>query len=293
MLITGAAPAALALTIVALATDDGQGVRVELASERAAVACPACGTAATRVHSRYQRTLADLPWQGLPVQLWLTTRRFFCEAASCARQIFAEPFPGLVAPRGRRSARLQTLVTAIGLALGGEAGARLVAELGLSLSPDTLLRSVRALPELTLPSPRVVGIDDWAFRKGHRYGTIVVDLERREVIELLPDRNADTVAAWLAAHPDVPVVSRDRGRVYAEGARRGAPTAVQVADRFHLVKNLGEALERLVLHERAALQAAATGEQRTAPAPLKTYGGAERTPAQERAEQASQGQARA
>src|SRR5579859_85846 len=288
MLITGALPAALAMSVASIAVIDDHSVQVELASERAVVACPACGTMATRVHSRYQRMLADLPWQGLSVQLCLTARRFFCELVACPQRIFTERFPGLVAPRGRRSARLQTLVTAIGIALGGEAGARLVAELGLSLSPDTLLRSVRALPELTLPSPRVLGIDDWAFRKGNRYGTILVDLERHEAIDLLADRNTDTVAAWLAEHPGVQVVSRDRGRVYAEGARRGAPNAVQVADRFHLMKNLGEALERLLLHERAALQAAATGERSTEPAPLKTYGGEERTPSQERAEQASQ-----
>ncbi len=288
MLVTGTLPAALAMSVAKLDAGDDHTVRVDLTSERAGVACPACGTIATRVHSRYRRTLADLPWQGLPVQLCLTIRRFFCEVASCAQRIFAERFPGLVAPRGRRSTRLQALVTAIGIALGGEPGARLVAELGLTLSPDTLLRSVRALPEVTIPTPRVVGIDDWAFRKGHRYGTILVDLERHEAIDLLPDRNADTVAQWFTQHPSVQVVSRDRGRVYAEGARRGAPNAVQVADRFHLMKNLGEALEKLLLHERAALQTAATGEQHTEPAPLKTYGGAERTPAQARAEQASQ-----
>lgn len=289
MLITGTLPAALGMSITGLEAVADHTVRVELASDRASVACPACGTVATRVHSRYQRLLADLPWQGVPVQLCLTTRRFFCELAACPRRIFAERFPGLVAPRGRRSTRLQALVTAIGIALGGEPGARLVAELGLAVSPDTLLRSVRALPEESLPTSRVVGIDDWAYRKGHRYGTIVVDLERHAVIDLLPDRNAATTAAWLAAHPDIEIISRDRGRIYAEGARRGAPHAVQVADRFHLVKNLGEALEQLLLHERVALQAVATGAASTEPAPLKTYGSAaERTPAQERAEQASQ-----
>jgi transposase len=288
MLITSTLPAVLAISIVALTAADEQLVRVELASQRPGVPCPTCGIVATRVHSRYQRTLADLPWQGLPVQLCLTTRRFFCELAACPQRLFAERFPGLVAPRGRRSTRLQALVTAIGIALGGEPGARLVAELGLSVSPDTLLRSVRALPEVPIPTPHAVGIDDWAFRKGHRYGTILVDLERHEAIDLLPDRNADTVAEWLAAHTGIQVISRDRGRVYADGARRGAPTAVQVADRFHLVKNLGEALEKFLLHERAALQTAATGVESTESAPLKTYGGTERTPAQGRAEQASQ-----
>ncbi len=145
MLITGAVPAALAMTVASIAAADDDTVRVELASERAEVACPACGTVATRVHSRYQRTLADLPWQGLPAQRCLTTRCFFCERATCSQRIFAERFPGLVAPRGRRSSRLQAHITAIGIALGGEAGARLVAELGLSLSADTPLRSVRAL----------------------------------------------------------------------------------------------------------------------------------------------------
>lgn len=144
------------------------------------------------MHSRYQRVLADLPCQGRPVQRCLTTRHFFCAVASWVQRIFAERFPGLVAPRGRRSTRLQAHVAAIGIALGGEPGARLAAELGLAVNPDTLLRSVRALPEVSLPPTRVVGIDGWAFRKGHHYGTILIDFERHAVIDLLPDRNAGT-----------------------------------------------------------------------------------------------------
>ena len=265
MLVTATLPASLAITITAIDGRELGAVIVALASARVTVACPACGTPAQRVHSRYQRTLADLPWQGLAVTLRLEARRFFCEVATCVRRIFAEQFPGLAAVRGRRSTRLTALCSAVGLALGGEPGARLVAELGVSISPDTLLRLIRAQAAPSTAPVRVLGVDDWAKRRGHTYGTILVELERHEVLDLLPDREAATLSTWLKQHPEVQIISRDRASAYAEGARDGAPQAVQVADRWHLLKNIGDALERVLQGQPAALRAAA---QPAAPALL-------------------------
>ena len=198
-----------------------------------------------RVHSRYTRRLADLPCFGRAVRLQVTVRRFFCPQPECPRRIFAERLPGFAEPYARTTDRLRQAHESIGFALGGEAGSRLTIGLSMATSPDTLLRRVKQLKDDRRRLPRFVGIDDWAWCKGQRYGTIVVDLERGDVVDLLPDRDAETVKTWLNEHPGVELVSRDRWSAYAQAATEAAPKPQQVADRWHLLKNLREAIERL------------------------------------------------
>ena len=218
-------------------------------------ACPDCHHLAVRIHSSYPRTLADLPWAVAPIQLRLTVRRFFCATCTCGRQTFTERLPTVAPLYARTTTRLSHTQASTGLALGGAAGARHLARQGMPGSRNTVLRRVRGVPLPASPPPQVVGIDDWAWRKGHRYGTIVVDLERGCPIDVLEDRLADTVAAWLQAHPEVSVVARDRSGAYKSGIDEGAPDAVQVADRFHLVQNLADALEAVFSAHHQDLEA--------------------------------------
>ena len=204
--------------------------------------CPLCGTVSGRVHSRYARTVADLPVAGRPASLRLRARRFFCDVQACPRRIFTERVEGAAPAHARRTSRLEDLVHCLSIALGGRPAARLAHRLSIEISNDTLLRIVRRRGVESAPAPSAIGIDDWAWRRNHRYGTLVCDLERRKTIALLPDRESATAEEWMKRQPQIAVVARDRGGGYAIAARRALPHAAQVADRWHLMENASAAL---------------------------------------------------
>jgi transposase len=214
--------------------------------------CPVCGDVSRSRHSSYYRCLQDLPWQGVSVQLWATVGRFRCSNSSCPRKIFCERLPRIARPCARQTDRVCEIVRLIGYVAGGLPGQRLLARLSLPTSDDTVLRRGRHLPaEAASALPvRHLGVDDWAWRKGQDYGTILVNLDSHRVVDLLPDRSAESFSAWLHEHPEIVSIARDRCGLYAEGAALGAAQAQQIADRFHLILNLSAMMER-VFEERS------------------------------------------
>ncbi|GHO58287.1 ISL3 family transposase [Ktedonobacter robiniae] len=225
--------------------------------------CPLCQQPATRLHSRYRRVVKDLPCAGQRVRLILYVRKFFCDAADCVRKMFAERLLHLVAPWAQMTTRLNEALQTIGLATCGKLGARLAAHLGITTSWMTIVRRIMALPTPQAEHVECLGLDDFAFRRGRTFGTIVVNLDAHQIIDILPDRRAETAATWMAAHPEITHVSRDRGAEYASAASTGAPQAIQVADRFHVCENLSDAVQRLfarVLSEMKAASRQAEGK---------------------------------
>jgi transposase len=248
------------LDLKEICTDEQQIAFMLTSTQQAA--CPRCHQPSHAPHSQYQRRIADLPCVGLNVRLQVQVRKFFCRNAACRQVVFSERLSSLAAPYARRTLRLCQEQQRLGLDLGGEVGARTAQRQGMPVSADTILRLVRQAVPPTPSTPRALGVDDWALRKGTTYGTILVDLDRHKPVDLLPDRTAATLERWLHEHPGVEIISRDRANDYAEGASRGAPDATQVADRFHLLQNVREVLQRLLERHQAALRAA-TAEAQT------------------------------
>ena len=241
------------------------GVSITVVSTQMYPCCPLCGVSASRVHSHYTRMIADLPCGGHCIRLLVQVRKCFCDVTTCARKIFAERLTPFIEPWARVTKRLYQIVQGIGLATGGMLGARLAERLAIRTSWMTVLRRIMALPTEPVQHVRELGIDDFAFRRGRNYGTILVDMQRHKVIDVLPDRKAATSAVWMATHPEIELVSRDRGGDSASAATSAAPQAVQCADRFHLLKNLGEALEGVLARHLAAHRSRVAQESRAIP----------------------------
>jgi transposase len=247
-----------------------QTIIVHLHATSPTAACPQCGTAGSRVHSRYQRTIADVAFGGRNLVLKLLVRKWICPETSCSRHIFAERFPEVVQRYARMTDRLIKALQSAGVITNGADAAQIALSFGVPTTAKTIIRRVLQLPLPSEGSVRKVGIDEWAWKKGQYYGTILVDLEKRRIVQLLAERSVETSKTWLRTHPEIDLVSRDRGKLFREAATDGAPQAKQVVDRFHLQKNFAEALEKFFRKQERLLKKAtrgSTGKARPAERP--------------------------
>ncbi len=242
-----------------------KGITITARATSSSACCPDCQQASSHVHSYYKRCPMDLPSSGRPIWLLLHVRHFRCSNRLCSRKTFAEPLPSILLPRAQRTSRLRESLRKLGEEGGGEAGARMSKWQGMACSASTVLRLFRHSSLPPSPPVKVLGVDEWAWRKGQSYGTILVDLERHLPVELLQDASADSFATWLKEHPSVELISRDRGTTFADGATRGAPQAIQIADRWHILHNLGEALEKVLARHHADLKRAFTSPEEERP----------------------------
>lgn len=257
----------------------GDEVVVCVTSQRKSSPCPLCSIPSSAIHSIYRRHPQDLPCVARPIRLILTVRKFFCRNPNCQRKVFTERISDFISVSSRLTERLRTGVQEIGFETSGKGGERLGDKLGMPVSDVTLLSSLFLAPLPETGLVRVVGIDDWSWRRGKRFGTILVNLETHKIVGLLPDREAQSASLWLASHPEVDIVSRDRGLVYLDAATSGAPQAIQVVDRWHLMANLGDAVEDFLIRAQIRLEDVQEEDK-----PLSSFSA---TPASQRKSQAS------
>jgi len=275
-------PEGLELTSISQTTEE---LLVHVTSHRASSPCPQCATPSSAVHSSYQRHPRDLPCVGRPIRLIFTVRKFFCRNPNCSRKVFAERLPDFIEASSRLTKRLRTSVQDVGFATSGKGGECLSKKLGMPISDASLLWSLFLVPAPAVGQVYIIGVDDWSWRHGKRFGSILVNLETHKIVDLLPDREAESVKRWLAAHPEVDVVSRDRGACYIDGATWGAPQATQVADRWHLLSNLGDAVEAFLIRAQIRLDQgkAPSGQCHKPDQPLSSFSA---TPGSQRKSQA-------
>lgn len=219
---------------------------LQASSQGKSAICPYCHQRSDQRHSSYRRKPQALPCANRRIRLVLIVQRYFCKNPSCEHKTFAERIPNTVQFYARRTNWLTELLQLLAFEMSAEAVARVAQQLKVEVSPDTILRLVRTTTITEDKNVRVLGVDDWALKKGQKYGTILIDLEKKRPIDLLPDRTKETLRDWLLKHPEVEIVTRDRSFEYRLGIKAGAPQALQIVDRWHLIHNLREKLQEIL-----------------------------------------------